>query len=271
MHERQVNRRRILVGMTAAGLAAAVGGSFARAQVATPIADDSATPSADTTPGADEWSNALSRVDEEIASAQADRDAIASQTDVTVVDELLSLATALRNQASSASSGSDDILTLRLARGASAAAQAAVELIKAQMADYGLPSQQARASRILERANEVIEAFSSEVSGSTDANVTTAIQLAQRLYQTAYDRYNAGTYAEAMGTASVAAKLARIAAMLSGSLERRGRGRGRRWGERERGPKYTRTQKLPELGSEMDDWQHDLEPDEPVDVPAPSL
>ena len=123
--------------------------------------------------------------------------------------------TTLRDRAQTASTGADDALTLRLARAAVATARAAGDLIEAQLTAYGLPSQQTRASEILAAAFETIEAVSTDVAGATDADVATAITIAQQLYQSAYDLYNAGTYAQAAKTAQVAVRVARTGALFN--------------------------------------------------------
>lgn len=151
-----------------------------------------------------------------IAVVQRDRDAVRDTADLQVVDQLLGAATTLRDQAHAAIAANDASQSGRLAIAAAETARAASGLIEAQLATYGLPSQQAGASRLLLSAyyhiQEATDRTEGDPASSTDA--AKLVATAQALYKTAYDLYGGGVHAQAMGTADVAARLAGIAVAL---------------------------------------------------------
>jgi hypothetical protein len=215
-----LSRRRVIAGATAAGVATVIGASLAFAQDATPTPSTStggsgtpAAGSSSTTNGtSDQSSTILQRVDDAIASAKADRDSVSSSADLTVVDQLLTQASAFRDKAAT---GTDDAQTQRYARAAFESADAATDLITAQLSAFGLPSEKTRVGEILTRAHDEIQQISTNVGASTDTDVKTNVSTAQSLYSKAYDLYNAGTYAEAGGTARAAVSVGKIAEILT--------------------------------------------------------
>lgn len=221
----RLNRRRVLVGAAGAGLATTLGATLAFAQDVTPTPstgttdpNGSATPSAGTSGiGTATESTLLQQVDDAITSAQADVAAVGNAVDLSVVQQLLTAATGLRDRLAAAPSGTDDSASRRLARAAITTADAASDLLKAHLSNYGLPSQQDRASRILAAAYDRIQALSTSIDTSQDADAATFVTTAQTLYQSAYDLFNAGTYAGAAGTAEVAAEVGEVAAILTGA------------------------------------------------------
>lgn len=282
-----LSRRRMIAGTAVAGVATAFGATiaFAQSDDSTPAADSSTTTEAGTPAvgGETETTNGdatdiLARVDEEIAAVQADRDAAGSRADLTTVDELLTQASGLRDKAHAATDADE---RRRLARAALATARAAGNLIEAQLSAYGLPSQQAPASRILANANERIVALGDEITAGADADADAALASAQQLYTVAYDAYNAGTYSQAAKTARVAEQLAQVAAFLSGAEvkgDMGGFGRGERGINRlpgNGGPGGRNNGGAP--GSRDDDTdsapddEQDANSNEPVEVPSPDF
>jgi hypothetical protein len=255
---RGVSRRRVLAGAAGVGAAAALGTTLAFAQEATPT-PGTGTPEAGTsaTPA-----DLLQQVDNAIAAAKQDRDAVSGKTDLTTVDKLLTQASALSDRAQTAAGGTDDAQTLRLARAAVATARAAGDLIEAQLAAYGLPSQKAPASRVLANAYDQIQQLTSNVGTSQDTDAKNSIATAQALYKTAYDLYNAGTYAGAAATARVAVKVGELAELLTsqGAFGRGGE-RGGRGGFDGRG----------QPGGHNRDGQGDQDSSTPTEVPAPTF
>lgn len=146
---------------------------------------------------------------------RADREA-AGDVDAATVDQLLERATGLLDAARQALDGGDAQEAPRQMTAARATAMTAEALLRAQLSDYGLPSQQAGASRTLDTAYRQIKDSTERTADATDENVTFLVTTAQALYQQAYDLYNAGTYAQAAETARVGAALGHIAGMLSG-------------------------------------------------------
>ncbi len=272
---RAMSRRSALAGLAGAGLAAALGVTLGKAQESTPGA--LATPQAETTTG-NAVDALLQKLDSIIARVKTDRDAVSSTIDVSVVDQLLTKATALRDQVARTSIA-DSEPAYELAHAAVALARAAAAAIQAELSDYGLPSQQVRTSRIVAAAHGTITEIGDLVSSSVDANVTEMISLAQQLYQTAYDAYNAGTYAKAAPMARAASEVAFAAALASGIAPGRfarewhglgpvggSSGRGMRGGKG--GEKFWR---MEGDRSHLPDWGGPDETGEPVEVPEPNV
>ncbi len=222
-------RTRLLGAAIGTCLVTAVGVTSAFAQEATPEPSTQSTPAAGTaeaTPGGYRATAAertalaeqVQHVTDTIATVQADRDAVGGSGDWTAVDDLLAKAAQLRDAAKT-TLDSDDLSPARQQLfAAEGAAMAAESLIRAQLSDYGLPSQQAGASRTLVAAYNQIDELSERVNAGTDENAKALATTAQNLYQTAYDLYNAGTYAQAARTAEVASQVAGIAGILTASF-----------------------------------------------------
>lgn len=240
----KMNRRTLVAGTVVAGLTGAGIVRIARAQddaatpdatpeVTTDVSTSSGTPEAtfdqDTAPNDAAFAaSAIGRADEVIASVQADRDTVASDLDTTEIDNLLGQAGIHRDLANTAS---DNAEAIRQAFVAVATARAARELIETSLGYAGLPSEEVRASRILDRVHETIVAVTEESASATDANVEFFVSHAQTLYATAYDLHGTGAYAQAIGNGRVAGRLAWIATALMADIsqigpERRGRGEG---------------------------------------------
>ncbi|MGH2558981.1 MAG: hypothetical protein ACRDJH_07950 [Thermomicrobiales bacterium] len=258
------SRRWMLAGIAGAGASALVGSRLAFAQDATPevgdATDDTDTPEVDgatdeTTTG--DSADLLAAVDEAIALVQADRDAVGTTADLAVVDQLLAQATAPRSRVEAATAEGE---ARRSARAATSIAKAAGDLIEAQFAAYGLPSQEAAASRVLADSYEMIVDAGEEAADATDPDASAAIAFAQQLYQAAYDLYGAGTYAQASRTAKAAGALATVGAMLVSSEGVGGFGSGRAAGRRGRGSRGG------DFGGRPDG---DRANQEPVEVPEP--
>jgi hypothetical protein len=229
MHFSHARKLQLLGGAVGTCLAAAIGVSAVVAQEATPTPSASATPSATTgQPPNPEFggtaeektalAEAVQRVSDTIAAVQKDRDAAAGKTDLGTVDALLAQAGKLRDEAKAALQTADVSKAPRQLLVANEEAMAAEALIRAQLAAYGLPSQQAGASRTLVAAYNVIDEVSGRTASTTDQDSASLVTTAQGLYKAAYDLYNAGTYAQAAGTAEVAARVARLADVLTSDL-----------------------------------------------------
>lgn len=281
------NRRALVASTAAAGLASVTGAGILRIAQAQ---DDAATPDAstggtpDTTPDAAATNEAvfaaaaLDRVDEVIASVEADRDAAGSGIDFTEIDTLIGQARVHRDLTLTAIDASDNAKAVRQAFVAVGSAHAARALIEAGLDHPGLPSDEARASRTLARVYAGIVAVAEESASATDPNVAFFVSHAQALYTTAYDLHEAGAFAQALGTGRVAGHLARIAMVLTPHVSQIGVGRGGPFGGR-RGPGHE-GRGMPGIpgmggmfGGEMDDGFDD-DPDTgatPEAVPAPDF
>jgi hypothetical protein len=231
-------RRRMIAGTLGAGLGTAAIFQIGRAQTGTP----EASPTTDTTTGTgddttaeitDRATTAIEWATETITAAQGDRDTVAGQIDVTTVDSLLTQATGLRDRAQQAADGADEEGALRLAFASWGTANAAGDLIKAQLTYTGLPSQQAPSSRVLANAYEMVQAVSDETASATDTDVTFSVSTAQALYASAYELYSGGAFAQATATARAGTGLARVAWFLASDEEMIGVGRRRGVGIRD--------------------------------------
>jgi hypothetical protein len=218
-------RARLLGAALGTCLVTAVGVTNAFAQDGTPVPSDQATPVTQTDEATPRASAAektalaeqLQDVTDTIATVQADRDAVGGNGDWTAVDDLLAKATQMRDTARATVDGDDVSAARQQLAAAEGAAMAAESLIRAQLSDYGLPSQQAGASRALVAAYNRIAEVSDRVSAGSDDNAKGFATAAQHLYKTAYDLYNTGTYAQAARTAEVATQVAGLADVLSGA------------------------------------------------------
>ncbi len=217
-----LNRRILVGGTVAAGLATAGYLRLAGAQTesSTPEAevtdDTSATPDASTSTGdTSRTASMLDHAETVLAAVRADRDAVASEFDTTTVDAVFDQATQLVEAAQAALDGGDTQGAVRFAAGAWQSAEAAGDLIVAQLSYPGLPSQEGAASRVLARAFERIGDVTA-TADTADADVSFYVTTAQGVYQTAYDQYNDGAYAQALANGKAIVALTGAAAILSG-------------------------------------------------------
>lgn len=266
-----------------------------------------------------------------IASVTSDRDALASSLDTTVIDELLSLAADLQAKAEAApaptgtgrrsgssSSGSTSSGTtssaatpdaaansssttttpgkIELAFAAARTAQAARATIVAQLATFGLPSEQARLSRGLSQIYAAVKALATEATSSSEADASALVSHAEAAYTNAYDAYTAKTYASVTAYGEATAHLAAAASVLLGLREGKGMGgmdlpgfgedgrggrmSGGRGGNQQSGSKREASDSgendssdaTPAAGTSSDsDTESPDDPSTPVDVPAPSF
>lgn len=217
--------RRILVGSAvSAGLATAGYLRLVNAQTETGTPEAEVGEDASATPGASASANdddtalatgVLDNVQAMVAAVQGDRDAVADEIDVTTVDEVLSQASSLLDDAQSAIDGGDAEGGMQSAAGAWQSARAARDLIIAQLTYAGLPSQEASASRVLARAHELIDAVADE-----DAGPGFYLTTAQQVYEEAYNQYADGAYAQALANGRAIVGLVGAASILSGAGER---------------------------------------------------
>jgi len=176
-----------------------------------------------------------------IASVKADRNALASSLDTADIDEMLSLAGDFQQKAeaapvatdrghrssqdaspvqgSEAPSTASTLSKQALAFAATRSAQAAREMIVAQMVNFGLPSDQAAVSRTLAATHQDVSARATTVGPAGVEEASTLMGHAEAAYTRAYAAYNAGTYARAAAYGGVAAHLAEAAAMLVGGSQ----------------------------------------------------
>lgn len=230
-----LTRRQTLGGLVAAGLVTTGIAGTARAQ-STDTTDSTpeATAGAGTgsTSGTDESGDvaasrveeAIQRASEVIDSVQTDRDAVATDIETTLVDDLLGKATTLRDAAEGASSDQDAV---RQAFGAVATARVARRAIIAELMYAGLPSQEERATQVVSMAGEQIASMSQTSVDSplvdADAYMTTAESMVQRAEAELAD----GAYARAAIWARAAARLAEIPFMIVNPMRDRRPGVGR--------------------------------------------
>lgn len=275
---RVIDRRRLVAGSLATGVITASAFQIAGAQddTATPDATPGGTPEATTGDATALAEEALARADAVILSVQADRDAVASSTDLTEVDAILTQASVHRDLGRGAITAGTIPEAVRQAIVAGGTAHASRMLLKARLSYPGLPSQESRSSRALARTFEEIAAVTADAASATDTNVDFFIANAQDLYTSAYDLYGGGAFAQAAGTGRAAGLLARIATLLMVDASTLGNGGMRRGGGMVR----------PQGGMAGADWPGDLrgnrrgdvdddapaaEDGEPVTVPAPEF
>ncbi len=234
------NRRMLVTSTAAAGLAGVTGVGLLRIAQAQ---DGAATPDPTTdattdeasstgTPGATSGNDttfasvAIDRVNEAIASVQADRDAAGSDIDFTEIDSLITRAGIHRDLVQTALDASDNAEAVRQAFVAVGSARAARALIETGLDHPGLPSDEVRASRTLTRVHAGIVAVTADAASATDPNVAFFVSHAQTLYTTAFDLNETGAFAQATGTGRVAGDLARIAIVLTSHIGQIDVGRG---------------------------------------------
>ncbi|MER3437796.1 MAG: hypothetical protein C4346_09545, partial [Chloroflexota bacterium] len=142
-------------------------------------------------------------------------------------------ASALRAQVASATTQTD-VETFQQAHAAISLARAASAVIVGELSNFGLPSQQARTSRVVAAVHGTITEIGDQVSSSADTTVPETIALAQQLYRAAYEAYSAGTYAKAGALARAAVSAAQATALAAGLYSGKF-GRHERWFGREDG------------------------------------
>lgn len=305
-----IDRRHLVggaAGVATAATAALALGSFVSAQTPdpTPESGSDASSSSATTSLTDR-SAAI------IASVQADRDALASSFDTATIDELLSLANDLqakavaaaettsggsrRDGASTAATPASTTATPAASDGASTAsspgkrrlalaavrtARAARATLVAQLADFGLPSQQARVSRGLAGVYDGLVAVADDASTAGSEDASALVTGAEDAYTSAYEAYTAATYARATAYGEAAVALAAGAVSLLGGDGSRGpfggRGASGRpfvdWGDGTsgRGGRRGRGDRDGMAPPSSDGTTEDGDDSTPVDVPKPSF
>lgn len=218
----------------AAGAVGVTGFAFSMATTGV-MAQEDATPAAGTPPAIEQpavqspeggatavektrLAEAIQGLTDTIALVQADRAAVSSQIDAMEIDGLLTKATELRD-AAQVTLQTDDVSTApQSIMAATQAASAAQALIEAQLSGYGLPSHQGQTSHVLVQAYYAIDEATALTTKDADANAAFFLETAKRLYATAYEQYNAGTFAQAERTAQVALQVAQIGTVLHGDI-----------------------------------------------------
>lgn len=222
-----LNRRAVMAGAAAVGLAITGASTSylrlagAQDDTATPTAEATdeatdATPETSTSPDGD-TSRATALLQEasiRLAEVQADREAVAAEIETATVDEVLSQARLLLDEAQAGLDGGDEAGAVRLAAGSWQTAQAGRDLIVAQLSYAGLPSQQAAASRVLARAYERIETVA---TGTTSTDVGFYVTTAQAVYQVSYEQYTSSAWAQALANGRAISGLLEAASILAGS------------------------------------------------------
>ncbi len=264
--------RRILVGSAiGAGLTTAGIVRIGRAQ--TDSGTDSGTPEAsesgptvdsDDEQIGDDAGGVVSEIERAgaaLAYAHADREAVGDQIDTAIVDELLSQSVTMLDDAQVSFESGDTEQASLFAHAAGNAARTASGLVVAQLTHTGLPSHEASTSRELARTHERITAVSEATASSTEVDVSFYVTTAQALYQTAYDQFNEGNYAQAAANGKATGSLVGIASILTG--DRSGFG----------GPNGMRGDRGSRRGQPMMKPDDEATPalDEPETVPAPDF
>ncbi|MGN6033646.1 MAG: hypothetical protein ACTHQE_18475, partial [Thermomicrobiales bacterium] len=112
----------------------------------------------------------------------------------------------------------------QLANAATRTARAARAMIVAQLANFGLPSQQNRVSRELAEVYDGVKEVAGDTASAGIDDATTLVTHAEDAYKSAYDAYNAKTYARATAYGEAAVYLAEAAAGLLGMFGGMGNG-----------------------------------------------
>jgi hypothetical protein len=246
--ETSFDRRKALAGAVVAGIG--------NAQESTPEASPEASPSTDDESSANERAEvAIESLNTRLTLVQSDLDAVRNQIDPATIGSLLTQATDLIDQAGTVTDAS-----LRPAFAAMAVLAAGSHLIRAQLTYAGLPSEEARSSRILARAYEVIGEAGTITGTDTEVDISTYITTGQSTYSTAYDLYADGAWAQAVLTAKASAEIASAAIALTTSEESGFRG--------SRGPRglFGRGKH-----DHLDGDGDVADPTTPVEVPAPDF
>lgn len=266
----KLDRRTMIAGSIATGIAAASVTRAAFAQDSTPEAE--ATPSTSDTTESQTAAEArgqhlLDRLDAQLASVQADLAAVRDQIDATTIDAVLTQASNLLAQAQTSFDAATEDGTIRAGVAAMTAIEAAGTLIDAQLSHPGLPSDQIWSSQALARSFEIIENVAADITGSSDSvDVNFYIDTAQSLYTSAYDLYGTGSYAQAGLTSRAATTIVSIAAILTASGGTIGQAWG--YGMGRHGGIVSRADTSGVVGIEPG---LDEDRDTPVDVPEPTF
>lgn len=205
-----INRRRLIGGMAGAAVTTiAIGGLVSAQSTQTNASGTPAAGSAtDSESGAQE--NTVQTASDAIALIKRDRDSVASKIDVKNVDQILTIATDLQSQASSATTSSTPSQD-QLASAAETTAWAARDLIEAELSPFGLPSRQIGVSQELADNHAAITAAGKTVMAVKSKNAATAatslLTISQQLYTSAYDQYGKGVFMQAEKTAEAASGL----------------------------------------------------------------
>ncbi len=230
-----LSRRQVTAGLAAGGALAAGVFGFAVAQdSATPEAgDDRAGKQRGPSDGDDATRLAehIARIRESMAEVEADRDAVASEIDARTVDDMLSQATSLLDEAEAALESGDTTTIGRQVHGARGLVQAAHLAIVAELTYPGLPSQATRAGSYLATTHDRVTA-ATDAAADSPTEIGGIVGLAQEMYQQAYDLYEDGAFAQAGAYARVAAELADTGLVLSGASPAGKSGQGRGGSER---------------------------------------
>lgn len=209
-----INRRRLIGGMAGAAVTTIAIGGLVSAQSTQTNA--SGTPAAgnaiDSESGAQE--NMVQAASDAIALVKKDRDSVASKIDVKTVNQILTIATDLQSQASSATTSSTPSQD-QLASAAETTGWAARDLIEAELSPFGLPSRQIGVSQeladnhaaITAAGKTVMAAKSKDAATATAAATTSLLTISQQLYTSAYDQYGKGMFMQAEKTAEAASGL----------------------------------------------------------------
>jgi len=205
-----INRRRLIGGMAGAAVTTiAIGGLVSAQSTQTnPSGTPAAGSATDSESGAQE--NMVQAASDAIALVKRDRDSVASKIDVKNVDQILTIATDLQSQASSATTSSTPSQD-QLASAAETTAWAARDLIEAELSPFGLPSRQIGVSQELADNHAAITAAGKTVMAAKSKDAATAatslLTISQQLYTSAYDQYGKGVFMQAEKTAEAASGL----------------------------------------------------------------
>lgn len=240
-----------------------------------------------------------------VATGTGRRSSKSSSSGSTSSDTTSSNATPDASSSSSTTTSSATASTIapgkiELAFAAARTAQAARATIVAQLANFGLPSEQARLSRGLAQIYADVKQLASDASSAKVEDASTLVSHAEASYKSAYDAYTAKTYASATAYGEATAHLGEAAAMLLGLRRGRamgggfggmemfgrdergsgGRMNGGRGGNSQSGEQNADdssagsdgTTATPSAGTSADsETETTDDPSTPVDVPAPSF
>lgn len=229
-----LSRRQVTAGIAAGGGIAATMYRLTQAQTTgTPeAAVETADPSS--SESSSKLTDAIARVRETIARVQADRDAVSSDIDAKTVDDLLTQATTLVDDAEANVATGDARTLLQQVRGARGIAGAAQAVIVAELMFAGLPSQANKSVAVLTEAHDQVAALTTVAEADTSTIDLGAItSQAQALYTKAYDLHGTGAFAQAMAYADAAEDLAEAGLTLSGERSANDHG-DRRGGKHDR-------------------------------------
>lgn len=208
----KLDRRNLLAGSAVAGSVAVISSRFVFAQDSTPeVTDDDtvagATPDADATPTA----TTAARIEQRLALVREDVESVRSDIDASTIDAVLTSVDALIGQIPSTPDTGAGFGAIAFS--ASAGLRAVHSLLRGQIMYPGLPSEQARSSRILSQVYALVSAPATTVTETAAAIDPDDIRvLAQSAYATAYEHYQNGAWAQANLTGIGAAETLAMAA-----------------------------------------------------------